>query len=578
MEGGRRGFAPDRQFVVLVAGLALKAVVLVVIGLDWGLSGLLAAPATVPLATLALAPGLVLHGPRRTAYLILSAAVLSTVLLADMVYARAFGRLLSVTMLTPGASYEGLGESVVALLRPTDALFFLDVLVLLALALRRRPGREPAPRRSRVRRAALVGMSCAALFVGQVLTLTSDPRDRIAWLSPLGFHVYEAYAELIDTNRVLEPQERERVEAWFAANAAHQVPAPEHAHLFGALAGRDVYVIQVESMEEIVLGLEVEGQEVTPTLNGLLDQSLHFTDILQQTRDGNTSDAELLVAAGLYPLDAGSAFLRFPDNDGYTTLPQLAADLGYETYAVHGDGETFWNRDEVYPRLGWQHYVAEDDFAHRPRLGMGIADTAMFDQVFVELDRLAARTPGQERPPVLMSLVTMTSHTPFRLPEHLQELDLSTDDTSSDYLQSMRYVDSAFADFYAGLRERGLLERSAFVVLGDHEGVHKYATDEVWLPENHLRVPLVVHAPGLDGLEVGSPGGQVDIMPTLAFLLGVPQERYAASVMGRNLLGPGSGSGIDSEGHLVPGVDGADLLREAYEVADLAISSDYFIR
>ena len=57
MEGGRRGFAPDRQFVVLVAGLALKAVVLVVIGLDWGLSGLLAAPATVPLATLALAPG-----------------------------------------------------------------------------------------------------------------------------------------------------------------------------------------------------------------------------------------------------------------------------------------------------------------------------------------------------------------------------------------------------------------------------------------------------------------------------------------------------------------------------------------
>ena len=48
--------------------------------------------------------------------------------------------------------------------------------------------------------------------------------------------------------------------------------------------------------------------------------------------------------------------------------------------------------------------------------------------------------------------------------------------------------------------------------------------------------------------------------------------------MGRNLLGAASGSGIDSEGQLSPGVDGADLLLEAYEVADLAVGGDWFIR
>lgn len=562
---------PDLELVALAAGLVVKATVLVSAVLGWGIASVLTAPAAVPLAVLALAPGLALHGRRRTAYLVGSATAVSSVLLVDLVYARAFDKLLSVTMLVPGASYEGLGASALALLRPTDALFYLDILLVLVLALR--PRRAVAPRlarRPRLRRAALVGLTCCALFATQVLTLTSDPEDRLPWLSPLGFHVYEAYAELVDTNRVLEPHEVERVRAWFAANAGYHEPAPAHADLFGALAGKDVYLIQVESLEEVVVGLEVAGEEVTPTLNDLAGEGLRFTDVVQQTRDGNTSDAELLVTAGVYPLQNGSAFMRFPDNTGYTTLPSLAAGLGYETFALHGDGATFWNRDQVYPRLGWGTYLAEDDFADQTPLGMGLADTAMFDQALLELDAVGGRAP------VLMHLVTMTSHTPFELPEHLQELPLPGEDMTSHYLQSMRYVDSALAGFLAGLEKRGRLEESVLVIYGDHEGVHKYATDDVWLPDNDLRLPLVVHAPGLPAQEVGTPGGQVDILPTLAFLLGVPAQEYAGSVMGRNLLGAASGSGIDSEGRLSPGVDGAGQLRAAYDVADLAVGGDWF--
>ncbi|MGO0576355.1 LTA synthase family protein [Ornithinimicrobium panacihumi] len=584
---------PDRELVLLVAGLAVKAALLVLAVRGPGWAALVAAPAALPLATLALAPGLLLHGRRRTAYLLLSATVISTTLLADLVYARAFGRLPSITMLTSGASYEGLGSSVLALLRPTDPLFFLDVVVVALLALRRRRKlRAVSPVRLRLRRAVAVAATCAALFVGQVLTLTSDPNDRLSWLSPLGFHVYEAYGELVDTNRELEPEERAQVERWFERNATFHAPAPEHAELFGALAGRDVYVVQVESMEEFVLGLEVEGQEVTPFLNSLLADSLHFTDVVQQTRDGNTSDAELMVTTGLYPLERGSAFLRFPDNDGYTTLPGLVAGQGYRTLAMHGDGATFWNRDRVYPRLGWQDYVSEEDFASAPQVGMGIADSAMFDQALLE--------QGKGEGPVLMHLIGLTSHTPFELPEDLQELDLSADDMSAHYLQSMRYVDSALADFYAGLEERGLLGRSAIVVLGDHEGIHKYAIGKVTVPDNHERLPFVVHAPGVTdaasdaatgggagqggtarggaGQRIDTPGGQVDIMPTLAYLLGVPEADYADAVMGRNLLREGSGSGISSEGVLSEGVDGVEQLRTAYEVADLALTSTWFVR
>lgn len=569
----------DPRVVVLVLGLVVKAVVLVSAVHGWWPAGLIAAPATVPLATLALAPGHLLHGRRRTTYLLVVAALLSTLLLVDLVYARAFGSILSITMLAPGASYEGLGSSVWALLKPTDPLFYVDILLIGVLAAwprwRRFTQAHARGARRRLPRSLIVAAACLLLFAGQILTLSSDPRQRLSWLSPLGLHVYEAYGELVDTNRALEPEERARVGAWFEEAAQWYEPAPEHADLFGALAGRDVYLIQVESMEQMVLGLEVEGQEITPTINGLLDHSLHFTDVVQQTRDGNTSDAELIFTAGVYPLDRGSAFLRFPDNDGYTTLPQLLAERGYATIAMHGDGPTFWNRDKVYPRLGWERFVAEGDFADRPELGMGIADSAMYDQAVLEQERSADR-------PVLMHLVTLTSHTPFELPARLQELTLSEDDMSAHYLQSMRYVDTTFAAFYENLGERGLLEESVFVLVGDHEGVHKYALGDVWLPENHARLPFIVHAPG-SGVTgaVSTPGGQVDVLPTLAFLLGIPAEEYADSVMGRNLLGTGSGSGISSEGVLSEGVsslgDGADLLESAYEVADLAITGDWFV-
>ena len=147
------------------------------------------------------------------------------------------------------------------------------------------------------------------------------------------------------------------------------------------------------------------------------------------------------------------------------------------------------------------------------------------------------------------------------------------------YLQTLHYPVGALAEFEQALAGRGLLERSAFVVVGDHEGPHKYApADERWLTGNEGRVPFMVHVPGMTGRTVSTPGGQVDVLPTLARLLDVPAERWAGSVMGRSLLGDHTGSAVTPEGQVQPGADGAGLLQEAYEIADLAVSGDWFLR
>ena len=52
-------------------------------------------------------------------------------------------------------------------------------------------------------------------------------------------------------------------------------------------------MIQVESMQDFVIGREYEGQELTPNLNALIEgNATYFDNFYQQVGSGNTSDAE----------------------------------------------------------------------------------------------------------------------------------------------------------------------------------------------------------------------------------------------------------------------------------------------
>ncbi|WP_122260624.1 LTA synthase family protein [Ornithinimicrobium cerasi] len=565
------------MLLLVPLALVLKSVIVAAAVLEPDGWAALVVLTAVPLLLLLLSPALLLHGRARTAYLVGVDLLVTLLLVGDLVNARVSGRLLSVHMLSAAGTFEGLGSSVLDAADWPDLLLFADLLAVAVLALAAR-GRDrraartgSVPRlRARGRAVAVVAPVALLAFVAQLLLQTSDPGLRVAVLSPLGTHAHQAWDQLIDDNEALTPEERERVSDWFAANAAYHQAAPEHEDLVGLLEGRDVYLVVLESLEQVVLGARPYGQEVTPTLNSWVEESLVFDAVQEQVRDGNSSDAELLMLAGVYPLRSGAAFLRFPDNAGYTTLPGLLAEEGYRPVALHADAATFWNRHVVYPHLGFERYVAEDDFAVGGReVGMGLADEDLFDQALREVDRLPS--------PRFLHLVTLTSHTPWHLPEDLQGLELPDDDATSRYLQSVHYADAALGEFARQLDERGLLDTAAIVVVGDHRGPHKYAReDERWLTGDDGRVPFLVHVPGMDGRRISTPGGQVDVLPTLAQLLGIPAERYAGSVMGRTLLGTHSGSAVTPDGTVLPGADGAGQLAEAYEIADLAVSGDWF--
>jgi len=504
-------------------------------------------------------------------YLFVLDVFLSILLLVDVVYARAYGHPIGLHMLLADEVMTDLTPSALSLVRPIDFLLLADLPVFFFQLFRNKPLRRIKKRMGMFVVMAILGVSLSVFWFQQLEDshLLGNYQLHTLLMSPVGHHFYDLYRFSYERGMVLEDGQRQEIEAWLEHNGKFLAPSEEFASLQGLLAGKNLIVIQFESLENFVLEKTIQGVEVTPNLNRMLEESLYFSHVCAQVRDGNSADAEFMYHTSLYPLSSGSAFIRFPQNH-YVTLPLLLRDKGYATLAIHGDDKRFWNRDVVFPHLGYEDYIHEERFVDQRKVGMGMLDEALFLQAGLALETL--------KEPYHLFLITLTSHMPFHLDglgESVPLLDVSEIKRSTDqrYLQSIHYADWALGEFLDQLVEDRKIDNTAIIVYGDHEGVHKYYESD--LPDNEHKVPFLVYLPGLQGREIQKQGGQIDMMPTLAFLLGLQKEQYAPYVMGRNLLGPYSGSAMTSLGEILPKTDEPEHLRKAIRLADLYIRGDY---
>jgi phosphoglycerol transferase MdoB-like AlkP superfamily enzyme len=383
-------------------------------------------------------------------------------------------------------------------------------------------------------------------------------------LSPVGNHLVNMASFVSEKVKTLSEEDSLNIKAWFAANEKNLDADPQYEDLYGILEGKNIIVIHYESLEKFVLDSSFYGKEITPNLNKILDSSISFT-VQEQVREGTSSDTELMFNTGLYPTLKGSAFMSYGENT-YFSLPKLLKEDGYETMTIHGDEAKFWNRDVVYPNIGIDKYVDESLFEDKRYSGLGILDESLFTQSLKEIEKTDS--------PFYAYIMSVTSHTPFNIEEEYRFLGIPGEDADAGYLESMHYTDHYLGEFYDSLEEKGILEDSAIIIFGDHEGIHKY--HESSLPENNGEIPFIVSIPGMEGFEVDQVGGQIDMLPTLLYLLGVEKDVYSGSVMGSNLLSSDSGSVILPTGEILGETLDEEHLIKASEIANLIITGNYF--
>ena len=387
------------------------------------------------------------------------------------------------------------------------------------------------------------------------------------------------YYDLTEQQQKITPEIEQRIESWLDAQPAW-TPLPDSIETC-----RNCILILAESFESWVLEQEVEGQEITPCLNRLLKEptTLYAPHVLTQVKGGRSIDAQLMINAGMLPLNSGAYSSLYPDNH-YATLPKAMHELKHSrNYLLTIDKVSTWNQGAIAYSFGLDTIIAYHDFRKAEAFGTHkrIGDVPFFEQCS---EKISEGEVWKQNETVFMQFVTYSGHAPFVLPQHLQEISFSDSipAKAADYMKTARYTDKALGQFVDFLKSRPEYKETLIVITGDHEGLAFYRNELCQAPATQGIVsdkpytPLIILNSPV-GMRYEDVMGQIDIYPTLLQLLGL--ERYPWKGMGQSILSP-TKRGLAVGSHMNVEGDASDSLtlhhlQQAHDIADLMLRFDY---
>ena len=316
------------------------------------------------------------------------------------------------------------------------------------------------------------------------------------------------------------------------------------------LGAPDILVLELEGLPARALSLTGGDarEPIGPTLEALARRRDVRLFTAYETAAVQTSPGFTSAVCSVLPNYGASITRGFPKL-GVRCLPQVLADLGYETQMVQNGDPVFDRQGEFARHAGFARVEGADAILRHvpgaPRVSKwGLLDEALFSYLAQILEQRKAGAP-----PILLLGQSITNHHPYALPDPSFDRGEPTTATWRKVRATSRYVDHALGALVQRLdalaRRPG--RRPLLVVLsGDHghpgEMHLRNVQPATALYRENVHTPLLWWSPArpnylwrLDRAALNAPSSSVDLMPTLLGLLDV-QAVHAA--MGRDLSKP----------------------------------------
>ncbi|MGZ9584862.1 LTA synthase family protein [Paenibacillus marinisediminis] len=525
--------------------------------------------------------------------------VLTGILFAVIMYYKYYGVIATYHALEQVNQVTAVSNSVFSLLDPYFLLIFIDIIVLAVWLFRSDKAKQWRKTNAVKRRRGFVpAIFALSLFLCLFNVLPNRASmNEIVKAEQMGILNYEAYT-ILSKNKEPEVVPTDQINQ-AAIDELKGISPVANPRLAGAAKGKNLIVIQMESFQNFLLGLEIEGQEITPNMNKLMEEGLYFPNFYQQVGQGNTSDAEFVVNTSMYIPRNGAASGEYAYKQ-LPSMPKLLSAEGYQTATFHTNVVEFWNRKEMYAALGFGTYYDAEYFKDEDKVFFGSSDEVLYRKTTEKLMEMQASNQ-----PYYAQIISMTAHHPFTIPEDKPQVQLPEryDNTLvGDYIRAQSYADKALGEFIAELKESGIWDDSLVVIYGDHLGLPIYSLDdhekdlmaEIYGHEygyaDMINIPLMIFGDGIAPETVKQTGGQVDILPTVANLLGISldeQIHFGIDLLNQNTnILPEryylpSGSYLNDSTLLVSGSgyeDGTEYPLKANSTEPIQSSNDEFDR
>lgn len=387
------------------------------------------------------------------------------------------------------------------------------------------------------------------------------------------------YYDLIKQKQELTPQIQQEIANWLSRK-------PEHRPLAGHIGVRNnCIVILAESLESWVLERKVEGKEITPYLNKLIQDSttLYAPRVLTQVKGGRSIDAQLMLCGGMLPINSGTYSSLYPDHTYATLQKAMHLEKNSRNYLLTIDKVSTWNQGVIARSFGTDTVISYLDFKLTEAFGTHkrTGDGSFLAQCRKKIENGEIWEKGEN---VYMQLVTYSGHAPFKLPEELKEIHFSPaiPQKMNDYMTTARYTDKAIGKFVEFLKTLPQYGKTLIVITGDHEGLASSRKELCEAPGGKGIVSdktftpfIVVNSPV--GMRYDKVMGQIDMYPTLLNLLQL--DDYYWSGLGQSILDPDKKGFAVSPQMEVEGENAApeeiSFAQKAYDISDLMIHFDY---
>ena len=233
----------------------------------------------------------------------------------------------------------------------------------------------------------------------------------------------------------------------------------------------NIIVVMNEAFSDLsVLGEFNTNEDYMPFFRSLMED---YTSghLMVSVKGGNTANTEYEFLSGdtMAFLPTGSVVYQQYIKDEVPTLTSYLKNLGYSTTAIHPYRAAGWDRDTVYPKLGFEEFLDITDFQDPYYIRSYVSDQSAFEKIIEVFEN------KQKDEKKFIFEVTMQNHSAYSKEDPDVETQIKLTDYTSvttsvraaqNYLTLIRASDDAFKKLIEYFEK--VEEPTVIIMFGDH--------------------------------------------------------------------------------------------------------------
>ncbi len=278
----------------------------------------------------------------------------------------------------------------------------------------------------------------------------------------------------------------------------------------------NVLFIVWESFTKKAIEKTIDGVEVTPNFNKLIQEGLYFSNIYAS---GDRTEKGLPAILSAYPAQPINSIISEPNKSA--KLPVLSKDFGnngYSTEFYYGGDINFANLKSYLYASDFKKLVSKQDFDSKDWNSKWGAHDGLVFQKFLN-------DHANNNQPFFSTLLTLSSHEPFEVP---MTTKFKGNDVENQFMNAMSYTDQCLGSFIDEAKKQTWWQNTLIIIVADHGHAISPTGNKV----DDFKIPMLWLGGALEKpiagkfLACNKIASQIDISTTLLKQLGMNAYQY----------------------------------------------------